>query len=159
MLCNWRLNKSPYLFESARSGKSNAVRCELDNENMNSVLALKIFENIHKMHLRCFSVDMRPCYQIKFFFVCSLGAPDLAKYINLQIHGILSNNSLCLRFIMKLTTRNVSFWTKSSIYNLPQGVRAPPPRGRCNGGHICLTNVFYSYFTMTTQYNWPSEKR
>ena len=76
---------------------------------MNSVLALKMLDNIHKIHLRCFGVNMLPCYQIRFFFVYSRGAPVLAKDINLQMHGILSNTSLCLRFNMTLTTRNVSF--------------------------------------------------
>ena len=28
------------------------------------------------------------------------------------------------------------FEKKSFIYNLPQGVKLAPPRGRCNGGHI-----------------------
>ena len=130
------MKTAPYLPDSARTGQSNAVRCELDNQNINSVLALKIFESNLKMHLRCFGVNMHPCYQIRLVFVCSRGAPVLAKNINLQIHGILCNNSLCLRFNMTLTTRNVSFWTKSFIYNLPQGVRLAPQRGRCNGGHI-----------------------
>ena len=76
---------------------------------MNSVLALKIFDSIHKMYLRCFGVDMHPCYHKRVFFECSRGAPVFAKDINLQIHGISSNNSLCLRLNMALTTRNVSF--------------------------------------------------
>ena len=112
------------------------MRCVIDNHNMNSVLALKIFESIHEMHLRCFGVNMHPCYQIRLFFLCSRGAPVIAKDINLQIHGILGNNSMCLRFNMALTTRNVSFWAKSFIYKLPQGVRLAPPRGRCKVGYI-----------------------
>ena len=88
------------------------------------------------MHLRCFGINMHPFYHIRFFFVCSRGAPVLAKDINLQIHGIVSNNLLCLRFNMTLTTRNVSFLTNSFIYNLPEGGRAAPPPDRCNGGHI-----------------------
>ena len=83
---NWRLKKkTPYLPDSARSGQSNAMRCELDNQYMNSVLALKIFESNNKMHLRCFGVNNHPCYQIRFIFVCSRSAPVLAKDINLQI--------------------------------------------------------------------------
>ena len=128
----------PYPSDSARSAQSNAVRCEIDNQNMNSVLALKIFESIHKMHLRCFGVNIHPCYQIRLFFVCSRGAPVLANDINLQIHGFLGNNSMCLRFNMTLTTRNVSFWAKTFIYKLPQGVRLARPRGRCKGDYILV---------------------
>ena len=87
---------------------------------------MKIFESIHKMHLRCFGVHMHPCYQIRFFFVCSRGAPVLARDLNLQIRGILNNNSLCLRFNMTLTTRNMSIGTKCLICNLPQGVILVP---------------------------------
>ena len=39
---------------------------------------------------------------------------------------------------MTLTTQNVLFGTKRFIYNLLQGVRLAPPRGRCNGGHIWI---------------------
>ena len=124
------------MLDPARSAKSNAERCELYNQNMDSILAWKIFESIHKMHLRCFDVYNHPCCQIRLFFVCSRGAPVLAKYIHLQIAGILSNNSLCLRFNMTFTTRNASFWTKCHVYNLPQGVTLASPHGRCNGGHI-----------------------
>ena len=62
----------------------------LDNQSMKSVLALKIFKSIHKKHLRCFIVNtsMPPCFQIRFFFVRSRGAPVLAKDIHLQVHGI-----------------------------------------------------------------------
>ena len=59
----------------------------------------------------------------KILFRMFGGAPVLAKDIFLQICGILSNNSSCLRFNMTLTTRNVSYWTKSFIHNLSQGVR------------------------------------
>ena len=64
-----------------------------------------------------FGVNMHPYFQIRFFFVCSRGAPVLAKDINLQMHSILSTNLLYLRFSMTLTTRNVSFWTMFFIYN------------------------------------------
>ena len=75
---------------------------------------------------------------MNIFFVCSRGAPVLAKDMNLRIQGILSNNSLCLTFNMTLTTRNVSIGTNSFIYNLPQGVKLVPPHGICNGGHILV---------------------
>ena len=55
------------------------------------------------------AINMHPCYQIRLFFVCSRGAPVFANDINLQIHGFLGSNSVCLRFNMMLTTRNVSF--------------------------------------------------
>ena len=142
MLCNSRLKKTPYLPDSERSGQSNAMRCELGNHNMNSILTLKIFESIHKMHFRCFGVNMHPCYQIRFFFICSRGAPVFARDVNLQIHGILSNNSLCMRFGMPFITRNVSFWIKTFSYNLPQGERWASPLGRCNGGHIWVILLF-----------------
>ena len=123
---------------------------------MNSILPSKIFKSIHKMHLRCFGVNMHPCYHIRFFFLCSRGAQVSAK----DIHGILSNSSLCLKFNMTFTTQNVSFGTKfflSTIY----------PKGRNKSFHaaavtaaiygllrcyrlICLTNMFYSDPTMAT---------
>ena len=73
-----------------------------------------------KCILSCFGVNLHPSYQMNIFFVCSRGDPVLAKDMNLRIQGISSNNSLCLRFNMTLTTRNVSIWTKSFIYNLPK---------------------------------------
>ena len=162
------MKTTPYPTDTARFAQSNAMRCEIDNQNINSVLALKIFESIHKMHLRCFGINMHPCYQIRLFFVCSRGAPVLAKDINLQIHDILGNNSMCLRLNMTLTTRNMSFWAKSFIYNLPQGVKLAPPRGRYNGGHIWfilrlsphLPNEYvYSDSTMTLHHYWTKWKR
>ena len=75
----------------------------------------------------CIHVTRKDCF-------CMFEAND----INLQKHSILSNNSLCLRFNMTLTTRNVSFWSKSFIYTLLRGLRLAPPHDRCNGGHILV---------------------
>ena len=120
------------------------------------------------MHLRCFGVNIYPCYQIRFFFECSRGAPVLAKAIDLQIHGILSINSLCLRFNMTFTTRNMSFGTKSFSYfyikewDMPlHTVAITTAIFRLFRGYrlIFRTNMFYSDSTITTHHHWTRRQR
>ena len=49
-LFNRHQKKTLYLPDSARSRKLNVARFELDDQNMNSVLARKIFDRILKLH-------------------------------------------------------------------------------------------------------------
>ena len=168
MLCNWRLKKIPYLPNSARSGHSNAVRCELDNQHIKSVLALKIFESIHKMHLCCFGVNMHPCYQVKFFFVCSRCSSFSKRHkfahslhFMTSIHCVWDltwrkQPEMCLFEPSLLSSIYPKVWDKplhtvavtAGIFGLFCGYRL-----------TYFTNMFYSDSTMTTHYHWTSRKR
>ena len=117
-----------------------------------------------ELNTRCFGVNVHPYYQMSFFFARLRSAQFVAKDIHLQIHGILSNNSLCLRFNMTLTTRNMSFSTKpfianSKVWDRPLHTVAVAVAifGLfCGYRIICPTNMFYFDSTMTTHHHWMS---